>query len=43
MVTDNGTVDLMGLVTREETDAVTEVARRVGGVEKVVKLFEHTD
>jgi osmotically-inducible protein OsmY len=43
VVTDNGTVYLMGLVTRKEADAVTEVARQVGGVEKVVKLFEYID
>jgi osmotically-inducible protein OsmY len=43
VVTDNGTVYLMGLVTRKEADAVAEVARQVGGVEKVVKLFEYID
>lgn len=43
VVTDTGTVYLMGLVTRQEADAVTEVARQVGGVEKVVKLFEYID
>ena len=36
-------VYLMGLVSREEADAVTEVARDVGGVDKVVKVFEYTD
>ncbi len=43
VVTDNGTVYLMGLVTHKEADAVTEVARQVGGVQRVVKLFEYTD
>jgi osmotically-inducible protein OsmY len=37
------TVYLMGKVTREEDDAVTGIARDVGGVEKVVKLFEYLD
>jgi osmotically-inducible protein OsmY len=37
------TVYLMGKVTREEDDAVTGIAREVGGVEKVVKLFEYLD
>jgi osmotically-inducible protein OsmY len=36
-------VYLMGLVSHEEADAVTDIVRDVGGVEKVVKLFEYTD
>lgn len=43
VVTDNGIVYLMGLLTRTEADAVTNAARQVGGVQKVVKLFEYTD
>jgi osmotically-inducible protein OsmY len=37
------TVYLMGLVRRAEGDAVAEVARNVGGVEKVVKVFSYMD
>jgi osmotically-inducible protein OsmY len=33
----------MGLVTHKEADAVTEVARQVGGVQRVVKVFEYID
>ena len=40
VVTENGVVYLMGLLTQEETDAITGVARKVGGVQKIVKLFE---
>lgn len=36
-------VYLMGTVTRVEADAVAEVVRNVGGVEKVVKVFDYTD
>lgn len=36
-------VYLMGLVSREEADAVTDIARDVGGVDKVVKVFQYTD
>ncbi|MEJ8569005.1 BON domain-containing protein [Elongatibacter sediminis] len=36
-------VYLMGTVTRAEADAVAEVVRNVGGVEKVVKVFDYTD
>ncbi|HSH30309.1 MAG TPA: BON domain-containing protein [Thiohalobacter sp.] len=43
VVTENGTVYLMGLLTRREGDAVAEQARSVGGVQRVVKLFEYID
>jgi len=36
-------VYLMGTVTRAEADAVAEVVRNIGGVEKVVKVFDYTD
>jgi osmotically-inducible protein OsmY len=36
-------VYLMGLVSHEEADAVTDIARNVGDVDKVVKVFEYTD
>ena len=39
----HGVVYLMGLVTHEEDDAATEIARNIGGVDKVVKVFEYTD
>ena len=40
VVTERGVVYLMGLVTAQEANAATEAARQVGGVLKVVKLFE---
>ena len=43
VITENGTVYLMGLLTHKEADAVTEKARQVGGVQRVVKLFEYID
>jgi osmotically-inducible protein OsmY len=43
VVSSRNNIYLMGLVTREEGEAVTEVARNVGGVEKVVKVFSYTD
>jgi osmotically-inducible protein OsmY len=36
-------VYLMGTVTREEGEAVAEVVRNVGGVEKVIKVFDYSD
>src|SRR5262245_54854495 len=41
VVTEAGVVYLLGLVTREEADAATEVARSTGGVQKVVRVFEY--
>ena len=43
VVTENGTVFLMGILYRAEADAVTERASQVGGVQRVVKLFEYLD
>ena len=37
------TVYLMGLVTPEEDEIVTDIARNVPGVERVVKVFEYLD
>ncbi len=41
VVTERGIVYLLGLVTRVEADAVTEKARQVGGVQRVVRLLEY--
>lgn len=41
VVTEAGTVYLMGLVTREEADKATEIARTTSGVRKVVRVFEY--
>ncbi|OYY94992.1 MAG: hypothetical protein B7Y41_05415 [Hydrogenophilales bacterium 28-61-23] len=43
VVTEAGTVFLMGLVKREEGNAAAEIAARTGGVSKVVKVFEYMD
>lgn len=43
VVTESGTVYLMGLVKREEAAAAAEVAARTSGVAKVVKIFEYMD
>jgi len=43
VVSSQNTVYLMGLVTREEGKAIAEVVRNIGGVEKVVKIFDYTD
>jgi len=43
IVTENGVVYLMGLVTHEEAETTADIARRLPGVKRVVKLFEYID
>lgn len=43
VVTENGVVYLMGILSRAEGDSASEIARQTGGVQKVVKLFEYRD
>ncbi len=40
VVTERGTVYLMGRVTEREANRATEIARGVSGVDKVVRVFE---
>jgi len=40
---DNGTVYLMGLVTRDEGETAAQIAASVKNVAKVVKIFEYVD
>ncbi|MBN8762856.1 MAG: transporter [Thiobacillus sp. 63-78] len=41
VVTESGVVYLMGLVTKTEAEAATNIARTTSGVAKVVTLFEY--
>jgi osmotically-inducible protein OsmY len=43
VVTEAGTVFLIGMVKRDEGNAAAEVAARTSGVSKVVKVFEYMD
>lgn len=40
IVTERGTVYLMGLVTSSEADRATQIARHIDGVQRVVRVFE---
>lgn len=40
VVTERGTVYLMGRVTQREAERATEIARAIPGVQKVVRVFE---
>ena len=43
VVTEDGVVYLLGLVTHKEADAAVEIARTTGGVQKVVRVFEYIE
>lgn len=43
VVTENGTVFLMGIVTRAEGEAAAQTASTTSGVQRVVKVFEYLD
>ena len=43
VISSQNTVYLMGFVSREEGNAIAEIVRNIGGVEKVVKIFDYTD
>ncbi len=43
VVTENGTVFLMGLLYRKEASEVTDNARKVSGVQRIVTLYRYLD
>ncbi|MDY7566426.1 BON domain-containing protein [Pseudomonas sp. RTC3] len=43
VVTENGIVYLLGLVTQQEATRATNLVQNVSGVQKIVKLFEYID
>ncbi|KUJ83234.1 BON domain-containing protein [Microbulbifer flavimaris] len=43
VITENGVVYLMGLLTRAEAEQAADATRSVGGVQKVVKAVEYID
>ena len=43
VVTEDGVVFLMGLVTRKEAEAITAATQTVPGVRQIVRLFEYPD
>ena len=43
VITENGIVYLLGLVTRQEGNRATSLVQGVGGVQRIVKLFEYID
>jgi osmotically-inducible protein OsmY len=43
VVSENGTVFLMGMVYHKEADAIVSQTQQVSGVQRIVKLFEYLD
>jgi osmotically-inducible protein OsmY len=43
VVTENGVVYLMGIVSREQANQATRAAEGVSGVQRIVRLFQYTD
>lgn len=41
VITENGEVFLMGLVSQSEADIAVDVARNISGVNRVIKVFEY--
>lgn len=43
VVTENGIVYLLGIVSHQEANAASNVVQSVSGVQKIVRLFQYTD
>lgn len=41
VVTENGSVYLMGVVDQDQADAAVDIARKVSGVQRVIKIFQY--
>lgn len=41
VITENGTVYLIGIVKRQQADIAVDIARQVSGVQRVVKIFKY--
>lgn len=43
VITENGVVYLMGLITQKDANKVASIAQRTGGTQRIVKAFEYVD
>jgi osmotically-inducible protein OsmY len=43
VITENASVYLMGIVSRDEADRIVEAVSRIGGMERIVKVFDYMD
>ncbi|MCG6656440.1 BON domain-containing protein [Halomonas campisalis] len=42
-ITENASVYVMGIVTRAESDRIVDAISRIGGVQRIVKVFDYLD
>ena len=43
VITENGVVYLMGIVSRETANTAVAITKRIHGVQRIIKLFEYTE
>ncbi|GGZ14051.1 MULTISPECIES: division/outer membrane stress-associated lipid-binding lipoprotein [Shewanella] len=43
VVTENGEVFLLGVISREQADLATDIARNTSGVRKVIRMFDYVE
>lgn len=43
VVTENGEVFLLGVISREQADIATDIARNTSGVRKVIRMFDYIE
>ena len=43
VTTENATVYLMGMVTRDEGNRIANAVSAVGGIQRIVKVFDYID
>ncbi|MGJ7457143.1 BON domain-containing protein [Halomonas sp. MA07-2] len=43
VITENASVYLMGIVSRSEADRIVQAVSNVGGMQRIVKVFDYTD
>ena len=43
VITENGVVYLMGLITQKDANKVASIAQRTDGTQRIVKAFEYVD
>ncbi len=43
MITENASVYLMGIVTRAEAERIVQAVSQLGGMQRIVKVFDYID
>lgn len=43
VISENSTIYLMGIVTRQEAQQIVNVVSQIGGIQRIVKVFEYLD